>query len=325
MSPCARSAVSQRLQGLDHGMDTHNRSAVEEFALQSFSEEPGLRDLFLVLFLLLFLGALAGNTLIVMAISLYPDLHNPMYFFLTNLAALDIGCTSTVLPKLLENLAVKGGTTSSRGCLTQLFFLTWFLGPELLQLAVMAYDRYVAICRPLHYSTWVGRPVCALLAGSVWAVSAISTSVHTGLMTRLASCGRNQIQHFLCEVPTLLRLSCSPATLNNVMIVAADVYFGVVSFLLTMASYCCVIASILRVRPASGKRRASSTCSSHLPVVALYYSTVIYAYILPGSGSSLENGKVVAVLYTVVSPTLNPLIYSLRNKDVKVALRKVFF
>ena len=171
----------------------------------------------------------------------------------------------------------------------------------------------------------MGRPVCALLAGSVWAVSAISMSVHTGLMTRLTFCGPNQIQHFLCEVPMLLRLSCSPTTLNKVMIVVADFYFGVVNFLLTMASYCCIIASILRMRSAVGKRRAFSTCSSHLLVVTLYYSTVIYTYILPGSGSSLENGKVVAVLYTVVSPTLNPLIYSLRNKDVKVALRKVFF
>ncbi|KAB0350563.1 hypothetical protein FD754_015420 [Muntiacus muntjak] len=314
MSPCARSAVSQRLQGLDHGMDTHNRSAVEEFALQGFSEEPGLRGLFLVLFLLLFLAALAGNTLIVTAISLYPGLHTPVYFFLTNLAVSDIVCTSTVLPKLLENLAVKGGTISYQGCLTQLFFLTWILG-----------DRYVAVCRPPLYSTWMGRPVRALPAGSVWAVSAASTSVHTGLMTRLAFCGPSQIQRFLCEVPTLLRLSCSPTTLNDVMIVVADVYFGVVSFLLTMASYCCIVASILRTRSTSGKRRAFSTCSSHHLVVALYYSTVVYTCILPGSGSSLENGKVVAVLYTVVSPTLNPSIYSLRNKDVKVALRKVFF
>ncbi|XP_025129988.1 olfactory receptor 13A1-like [Bubalus bubalis] len=324
MSPCARPAVSQRLQGLEHRMDTHNHSSVEAFALQSFSEEPGLRGLFLVLFLLLFLGALAGNTLIVTAISLHPGLHTPMYFFLSNLAVLDIVCTSTVLPKLLENLVVKGGTISYQGCMTQLFFLTWFLGAELLLLTVMAYDRYVAICRPLHYSSRMGRPVCVLLAGSVWAVSAVSTAVHTGLMTRLTFCGPNQIQHFLCQVPTLLLLSCSPTTLNNVMIVVADVYFGVVNFLLTMASYGCIIASILRMRSAAGKQRAFSTCSSHLLVVTLYYSTVIYTYILPGSGSSLENGKVVAVLYTAVSPTLNPLIYSLRNKDVKVALRKVF-
>ena len=170
----------------------------------------------------------------------------------------------------------------------------------------------------------MGRPVCVLLAGSVWAVSAVSTSVHTGLMTRLTFCGPNQIQHFFCEVPTLLLLSCSPITLNNIMIVVTDVYFGVVSFLLTMASHGCIIAGILCTRSAAGKQRAFSTCSSHLLVVALYYPTVVYTYILPGSGFSLENSKVVALLYTAVSPTLNPLIYSLQNKDVRVALRKVF-
>uniref|UniRef100_A0A4X1SYZ5 Olfactory receptor n=1 Tax=Sus scrofa TaxID=9823 RepID=A0A4X1SYZ5_PIG len=305
-------------------MTANNGTAVEEFVLQSFSEEPGPRILFLAMFLLLYLGALAGNALIVTAISLHPGLHTPMYFFLTNLAILDIVCTSTVVPKLLENLALKGGTITYQGCMTQLFFLTWFLGAELLLLTVMAYDRYVAICRPLHYSRLMGRPVCALLAGSVWAASVVNTSVHTGLMTRLMFCSHNQIQHFLCEIPTLLLLSCSPTTLNNVMMILADVYFGVVNFLLTLASYAYIIASIVRMRSATGRQRAFSTCSSHLLVVTLYYSTVIYTYILPGSGSSLENGKVVAVLYTAVSPTLNPLIYSLRNKDVKVALGSCF-
>jgi olfactory receptor len=207
--------------------------------------------------------------------------------------------------------------------MTQLFFLTWFLGAELLLLTAMAYDRFTAICRPLHYSTLMSRPVCVLLAGSVWVISAVSTSVHTGLMAQLHFCGPNQIRHFLCEVPTLLLLSCSPTTLNNIMIVIADAYFGVVNFLLTMVSYGYIVASILRIRSAEGKQRAFSTCSAHLVVVTLYYSTVIYTYVLPGSGSSMENGKVVALLYTAVSPTLNPLIYSLRNKDVKVALRKV--
>ncbi|XP_014712390.2 olfactory receptor 13A1-like [Equus asinus] len=304
-------------------MAADNRTAVEEFVLQSFSQDPGLRGLFLALFLPLYLGALAGNMLIVVAISLHPGLHTPMYFFLTNLAVLDIVCTSTVLPRLLENLVEKGGTISYGGCMTQLFFLMWFLGAELLLLMLMAYDRYVDICRPLHYRRLMSWPVCALLADGVWTVSAFSTSVLTGLMTRLSFCGPNQIRHFLCEVPTLLLLSCSPTTLNDIMIVIADVYFGVVNFLLTLASYGCIIASILRVRSAAGRRRAFSTCSSHLLVVTLCYSTVVYTSILPGSGSSMENGKVVALLYTAVSPTLNPLIYSLRNKDVKVALRRV--
>ncbi|EGW08684.1 olfactory receptor 13A1 [Cricetulus griseus] len=305
-------------------MAMNNYTSVVEFVLQGFSGDPGFQAFFLAFFFLFYILALAGNTLIIMAISLNPSLHTPMYFFLANLALLDIVCTSTVLPKLLEGLVGKGSHISYKGCMTQLFFLTWFLGAELLLLTAMAYDRYVAICRPLHYSMLMSRPICVLLAGSVWLISAVSTSVHTGLMAQLDFCGPNKIRHFLCEIPTLLLLSCSPTTLNNIMIVIADVYFGVVNFLLTMVSYSFIIASILRIRSAEGKRRAFSTCSAHLVVVTLYYSTVIYTYVQPGSGSSLENGKVVALLYTAVSPILNPLIYSLRNKDVKVALRKVF-
>uniref|UniRef100_A0A8C6MPA2 Olfactory receptor n=1 Tax=Mus spicilegus TaxID=10103 RepID=A0A8C6MPA2_MUSSI len=305
-------------------MAINNSTTVVEFVLQGLSEDPGLQALFLAFFLLLYILALAGNTLIIIAISLNSSLHTPMYFFLANLALLDIVCTSTVLPKLLEGLVGKSSHISYKGCMTQLFFLTWFLGAELLLLTAMAYDRYVAICRPLHYSMLMSWPICVLLAGSVWVISAASTSVHTGLMARLNFCGPNQIRHFLCEVPTLLLLSCSPTTLNNIMIVIADVYFGVVNFLLTMISYSFIITSILRIRSTEGKKRAFSTCSAHLVVVVLYYSTVIYTYLQPGSGSSLENGKVVALLYTAVSPTLNPAIYSLRNKDVKVALKKFF-
>lgn len=276
----------------------NNYTAVVEFVLQGFSGDPGFQAFFLAFFSIFYILALAGNTLIIMAISLNPSLHTPMYFFLANLALMDIVCTSTVLPKLLEGLVGKGSHISYKGCLTQLFFLTWFLGAELLLLTAMAYDRYVAICRPLHYSMLMSRPVCVLLAGSVWIISAVSTSVHTGLMARLHFCGPNQIRHFLCEIPTLLLLSCSPTTLNNIMIVIADVYFGVVNFLFTMVSYSFIIASILRIRSAEGKKRAFSTCSAHLVVVTLYYSTVIYTYVQPGSGSSLENGKVVALLYT---------------------------
>ncbi|XP_023417277.2 olfactory receptor 13A1-like [Cavia porcellus] len=302
----------------------NNHTSIALFVLQNFSGDTQLQVLFLTFFLLLYLMALAGNILIIVAISLNPVLHTPMYFFLTNLALLDIFCTSTVLPKLLEGLLAKGSTISYKGCMAQLFFLTWFLGAELLLLTAMAYDRYVAICCPLHYSTRMSQSVCIQLAGSVWVISVVSTSVHTGLMAQLHFCGPNQIRHFLCEVPTLLLLSCSPTTLNSIMIVIADVYFGVVNFLLTIVSYGFIIASILGIRSVEGKKRAFSTCSSHLFVVCTYYSTVIYTYILPGSGSSMENGKVVALLYTAVSPTLNPIIYSLRNKDVKMALRKIF-
>ncbi|XP_004448015.1 olfactory receptor 13A1-like [Dasypus novemcinctus] len=305
-------------------MVTKNHTALEEFVLQGFTENPWLQGPFSALFLLLYLTALAGNSLILMAICMNPALHTPMYFFLTNLAILDIVCTSTVLPKLLENLMGKGSTISYRGCMTQLFFLTWFLGAELLLLTIMAYDRYVAICKPLHYGTMMSRPLCALLAGSMWAVSVVDSSVHTGLMARLTFCGPNQIPHFLCEVSVLLLLACGSKYVNNVMVVMTNIFFGVANFLLTMMSYAFIISSILRIHSAEGKHRAFSTCSSHLLVVCMYYSTLIYTYLLPGSGSSMENVKVVTVLYTAVSPSLNPLIYTLRNRDVKVALRRMF-
>ncbi|XP_004458222.2 olfactory receptor 13A1-like [Dasypus novemcinctus] len=304
-------------------MAANNLSAVVEFVLQGFSENPQLQGFFTAAFLLLYLMAFAGNCLILMAICLNPVLHTPMYFFLTNLAIIDIICISTVLPKLLDNLVGRGSTISYEGCMTQLFFLTWVVGAELMLLTIMAYDRYVAICQPLHYHTLMSRNLCALLAGSMWVISGANSSLQTCLMARLTFCGSNQIHHFLCDVPTMLLLACGPKYLNNVMIIIADGYFGVVNFLLTMASYGFIIASILQIRTAEGKRRAFSTCSSHLLVVCMYYSTLIYTYFLPVSGSSMENVKVVAIMYSSVSPTLNPLIYTLRNKDVKVALRKV--
>nr|XP_004471611.2 olfactory receptor 13A1-like [Dasypus novemcinctus] len=305
-------------------MATNNHSAMVEFILLGFSENPRFQGFFIALFFLLYLTALAGNSLILIAICLNPSLHTPMYFFLTNLAIIDIVCTSTVLPKLLENLLGKGSTISYEGCLTQLFFMTWILGAELLILTAMAYDRYMAICKPLHYHTLMSRTLCSLLAGSIWVVSGVNTSVNTGLMAQLTFCGSNQIHHFLCEIPTLLLLACGPTNLNNIMTVIADIFFGVVNFLLTMVSYAFIITSILHIRSFEGKRRAFSTCSSHLLVVCMYYSTVIYTYIHPGSEYSMENGKVVAIMYTAVSPTVNPLIYTLRNRDVKLALRRVF-
>ncbi|XP_003419753.1 olfactory receptor 13A1-like [Loxodonta africana] len=304
-------------------MAAGNHTAVAEFVLEGFSEDLWLWGLLIALFLLLYLTALAGKSLIVTAISLSPGLHAPMYFFLAKLAILDIVCTSMILPKLLESLVVWVDIISCGGCLAQLFFLTWFLGAELLLLTAMAFDSYVAICWPLCYSTIMSRPLCALLASAVWTVSVINASVHMGLMAQLTFCGPNHIWDFLCEIPMLLLLSCSPAALNKVTIIIAAVCFGMVNFLLTLASYSCIVASVLHKRSAEGKRRAFSTCSSNLLVVTLYYSTITYTYILPGSGTSMEKSKVVAVLYTVVSPALNLLIYTLRNKDVKADFRKL--
>ncbi|XP_005320910.2 olfactory receptor 13G1 [Ictidomys tridecemlineatus] len=299
-----------------------NQTLVTEFTILGFLEPPRLRALLFLGFLGLYLAALSGNLLIVVAISTSPALHTPMYFFLANLAAVDILCTSTILPKLLGSMGASR-TISYGGCMAQLFFFTWSMGAELLLFSAMAYDRFVAICQPLHYGARMGSRACALLAVAVWAISLTNTSVNTSLMLRLPLCKSGVVEHFFCEIPPLLRLSCAPTRLNEVMAFTADVFLAIGNFSVIVLSYGCIIASIVRMRSAAGKRKAFSTCSSHLLVVTLYYSTVIYTYIRPASSYSLRKDKVVSIIYTSVAPTLNPLIYTLRNKDVKVALRRL--
>ncbi|XP_032751463.1 olfactory receptor 13G1-like [Rattus rattus] len=299
-----------------------NGTLVTEFLILGFSEMPHLRVPLLLSFLCLYMAAISGNLLIMVTVSASPALHTPMYFFLVNLAVVDILCTSTILPKLLD-IMVGGRTISYGGCMAQLFFFTWSMGAELLLFSAMAYDRFVAICCPLHYSTWMGPRVCAFLAGLVWSISLTNTSVNTSLVLRLPFCSSNVIEHFFCEIPPLLKLSCAPTQLNEVMAFAADVFLAVGNFSVIILSYGFIVTSILKIRSAEGKQRAFSTCSAHLFVVTMYYSTIIYTYIRPASSYSLNKDKVVSIIYTSVAPTLNPLIYTLRNKDVKVALRKL--
>ncbi|XP_075389613.1 olfactory receptor 13A1-like [Tenrec ecaudatus] len=301
-----------------------NQTLVTEFILQGFSETPQLQASLFGLFLTLYSVALCSNSLFVTTIIFSSGLHTPMYFFLVNLAVLDVACACTVVPKLLETLVAGKRTISYKGCMTQMFFLSWSVAAEVLLFTAMAYDRYVAICQPLHYSTLMSPRVCAMLAGAVWSISVLGAGVNTCLMLSLTFCGPNVIHHFFCEIPPLLLLSCSSTYVNDIMTIVADIFFAVFNFLLTMVSYGFIISTILKIRTAEGKRRAFSTCSSHLTVVTMYYSTVIYTYLSPGSSYSPGTGKIMAVLYSTVSPTLNPLIYTLRNKDVKAALKKVF-
>ncbi|XP_004476752.1 olfactory receptor 13A1-like [Dasypus novemcinctus] len=299
-----------------------NQTEVTVFILQSFTEDPGLQAALFCFFFTLFVVALVGNGLIIMAIHCSPNLHTPMYFYLVNLAMLDMICTSTILPKVLQSL-VADNTISYSGCLSQMFFFTWSLSSELLLFTAMAYDRYLAICRPLHYGTLMSGRVCLALAGFVWSTGALNGSLLTGLVLRLSFCGPNMIAHFFCEVPPVLLLSCSPTFINDIATLTADLFLSGMNFLLTMASYGFIITNILRIRSAEGKRRAFSTCSSHLIVVTMYYSTVLYTYIRPVLGSAGLLDKVVAILYTILTPTLNPLIYTLRNKEFKASLKKL--
>ncbi|KAM9197451.1 olfactory receptor 13A1-like [Dugong dugon] len=296
-----------------------NQTLVTEFVLQGFGEHPALRVPLLSCFLALYAVALTGNALIVAIVGCSAGLHSPMYFFLSNLATMDIICTSTILPKVLAGLAAQENTISYAGCMAQLFFLLWSGSSELLLLSVMAFDRYVAICRPLHYSAIMSPGVCAALSGGVWGLCVLKAAVNTRLMVRLSFCGPRVITHF-CEIPSLLLLSCSPTRVNSIMTVLADGFYGFTNFLLTLVSYGCIITSILRIRSTEGKRRAFSTCSSHLIMVSVYYTAVFCAYITSASNYSPERSKVAGVLYTALSPTLNPLVYTLRNAEVQRAL-----
>uniref|UniRef100_A0A8C4Y9H0 Olfactory receptor n=1 Tax=Gopherus evgoodei TaxID=1825980 RepID=A0A8C4Y9H0_9SAUR len=300
-----------------------NHTRVTEFIMQGLFDHPQHQRLIFGLFLCLYMTAIMGNSLIIGAIAIHPPLHTPMYFFIANLALADILCTSSVLPKMLKNLLQEKKTISFDGCMAQLFAFTLSSGTELVLLTAMSYDRYVAICHPLRYVNLMSKDICISLAAGVWAVGTINSLVHTLLMLRLDFCGLNLIQHFFCEIPPVLALSCNSTYLNEIMIFMADIFLAMVNFLLTTVSYSFIIIAIFKIQSSKGKQRAFSTCSSHLLVVSLYYSTIIYTYIRPTSSYSLDKDKMVAIMYTLVTPTLNPVIYSLRNNEIKVAIRKI--
>ncbi|XP_012871099.1 PREDICTED: olfactory receptor 13G1 [Dipodomys ordii] len=301
-----------------------NHSIVTEFLILGLTKRPELQGILFIVFLFIYLVAFLGNLLIVIAIIYNTTLHTPMYVLLLALAIVDIICTTTIIPKMLSSMLTSSNTISYGGCMSQLFFFTWSLGAEMVLFTTMAYDRYVAICFPLHYSTIMNYYMCVALLSIVMAIAVTNSWVHTGLILRLTFCGPNTINHFFCEIPPLLALSCSSVKANEVMLYVADITLAVGDFTLTCISYGFIIAAILRIRTAAGKKKAFSTCSSHLIVVSLYYSPVIYTYIRPASSYTFERDKVVAALYTLVTPTLNPIVYSFRNKEMQAGIRRVF-
>uniref|UniRef100_A0A452Q9A9 G-protein coupled receptors family 1 profile domain-containing protein n=1 Tax=Ursus americanus TaxID=9643 RepID=A0A452Q9A9_URSAM len=301
-----------------------NNSIVTEFIILGLTQKPELQRVLFIVFLFMYLLAFLGNALIVVAIIYNTTLHTPMYVFLLALAIVDIICTTSIIPKMLGAMLTSGQSISYGSCMSQLFFFTWSLGAEMVLFTTMAYDRYVAICFPLRYRTIMNDHMCVALLSITMVISVTNSWVHTGLILRLTFCGPNTIDHFFCEIPPLLSLSCSPVRLNEVMVYVADITLAIGDFTLTCISYGFIIAAILRIHTAEGKRKAFSTCSSHLIVVSLYYSPVIYTYIRPASSYSFERDKVIAALYTLVTPTLNPIVYSFRNKEMQTGIQKVF-
>nr|XP_005539625.2 olfactory receptor 13G1 [Macaca fascicularis] len=301
-----------------------NHSVVTEFIILGLTKKPELQGIIFLFFLIIYLVAFLGNMLIIIAIISNNTLHTPMYIFLLTLAVVDIICTTSIIPKMLGTTLTSENTISYAGCMSQLFFFTWSLGAEMVLFTTMAYDRYVAICFPLHYSTIMNHHMCVALLSMVMAIAVTNSWVHTALIMRLTFCGPNTIDHFFCEIPPLLALSCSPVRMNEVMVYVADITLAIGDFILTCISYGFIIVAILRIRTVEGKRKAFSTCSSHLTVVTLYYSPVIYTYIRPASSYTFERDKVVAALYTLVTPTLNPMVYSFQNREMQEGIRKVF-
>nr|XP_033775735.1 olfactory receptor 1I1-like [Geotrypetes seraphini] len=301
----------------------NNQSMPIEFDMIGLSSHPELQPLFFTIFFVVYIAALVGNVAITTIIASDSRLHTPMYFFLINLSILDICCTTAAIPKVLQIIQSKKKTVSFPECITQLCIFSTALSAELILLTVMACDRYVAICIPLHYSTIMNRNTCILLAVAVWFLGFLNAIVHTGLILRLKFCKHNIIDHYFCEVPSVLKAACSDTYINNMAVIIADVFLGMACFILTSLSYTHIISTILKIRSAEKKKKAFSTCASHITVVTLLYGGVIYTYIRPGFNYILEADKVMSAFYTIVSPLLNPIIYSLRNKEVINAFKKL--
>ncbi|XP_030044257.1 olfactory receptor 1009-like [Microcaecilia unicolor] len=304
-------------------MEEKNITTLTEFIILGFPEFPELQIFFFLLFLLMYLIVLMGNLTIITVTCLDPRLHTPMYFFLCNLSFIDISYTSVTLPKLLDIFLKQRQRISLNHCFIQAYFFMFLAGTEFVLISVMAYDRYVAICYPLSYILIMNLRLCVLMAVGSWVFGIFLPVTHTVFLSRLSYCGSNEINHFFCDLSALLKLSCTSTSAIEILTLIVIMFEGVPFFIITLTSYVYIISTILRIRSTEGRRKAFSTCSSHLTVVILFYGTMISLYIRPMSLQSLEQNKFLALLYNVLIPMLNPVIYSLKNKEVKSALRKV--
>ncbi|XP_064360647.1 olfactory receptor 14A16-like [Dromaius novaehollandiae] len=300
-----------------------NSSSFNEFLLLAFTDTQGLQLLHFSLFLGIYLAALLGNGLIITAIACDHHLHTPMYFFLLNLSLLDLGSISTTVPKSMASSLRNTRAISYSGCAAQVFFFFFLISAEFSLLTVMAYDRYVAICRPLHYGTLMGSRACVQMAAAAWGTGFLYGLLHTANTFSIPLCQGNTVEQFFCEIPQILKLSCADAYLREVGILVVSTCLGFGCFIFIVVSYVQIFTAVLRIPSEQGQHKAFSMCLPHLAVVSLFISTGTFAYLKPPSISSPVLDLVVAVLYSVVPPAVNPLIYSMRNKELEDALRKV--
>ncbi|XP_024080041.1 olfactory receptor 14A16-like [Terrapene carolina triunguis] len=300
-----------------------NQTNVTEFLLLGFSDVRELQILHFVVFLLLYLASLLGNLLIITAIAFDRHLHNPMYFFLMNLSILDFGSISVTIPKSMANSLTNTRSIPYSGCVAQVFFYIFFASANFALLTIMAYDRYVAICQPLHYEMMMNRRACVHMAASAWINGILYSALHTGNTFAISFCGGNMVDQFFCEVPQLLHLSCSDSYLGEVVVISLSVPLFLICFAFIIVSYVQIYKAVLRIPSEQGRHKAFSTCLPHLTVVSLFVFTATFAFLKPTSNSTSDLNLLVAVLYSIMPPMLNPIIYSMRNKEMKGALNKL--
>ncbi|XP_038028291.1 olfactory receptor 14C36-like isoform X1 [Anas platyrhynchos] len=299
-----------------------NSSSITKFLLLPFAVTRELQLLHFALFLGIYLAALLGNGLILTAVACDHRLHTPMYFFLLNLALLDLGCISTTVPKAMANSLWDSRAISYAGCVIQVFLIVVLFSTELSVLTIMSYDRYVAICKPLHYGTLLGSRACAQMAAAAWGSGVLYALLYTANTFSLPLCQGNALDQFFCEIPQILKLSCSHSYLREIWVLMVAICLAFGCFVFILFSYVWIFRAVLRMPSRQGQLKAFSTCLPHLFVVSLFVISGFFAYLKPPSISSPTLDLLVAVLYSVVPPTFNPLIYSMRNKELKGAIRK---
>ena len=304
-------------------MEIGNHTMVTEFVILGLTEHPTLCSIFFVVFVGIYVATILGNISIITLIHGTPQLHTPMYLFLSHLAFVDIGYSSSVTPIMIVSFLEVKTTIPVAGCIAQLGSDVIFGTAECFLLAAMAYDRYVAICSPLLYSTHMSPRVCVILLIASYLGGCVNASSFIGCLLSLTFCGPNKINHFFCDLPPLVKLSCTHVYVAEISPAISAGSIIVITLFTIIVSYLHILHSILKMRSTDGRSKAFSTCTSHLTAVTLFYGTVTFVYVIPKSSYSPDHIKVVSVFYTVVIPMLNPLIYSLRNKEVKEAMRKL--
>ncbi|XP_059570369.1 olfactory receptor 2T27-like [Alligator mississippiensis] len=303
-------------------MKSGNETSSADFILLGLLSRTNVHKFSMATILLAFIAALSGNALLILVIQVDSSLHTPMYFFLRQLAFMDICQTLIIVPKMLADFLIPGNPISPAGCGAQIFLALTMGVSECLLLAVMAYDRYIAICNPLQYPILMSRNICFLLSVGVWMGASVNALIQTVFTLGFHYCGSKEIDQFFCEVPALLKLSCSDTSRYESLVFVAGIVLLLIPSSLILATYACILSRVLSMKSTKGQQKALATCSSHLTVVVMFYGAAIFMYMRPRSYHSPEQDKIVSLFYTIVPPVLNPLIYSLRNRDVLGALRK---